>query len=385
MSRVYLAAVGDVHDPITWSGIPYHFLQTAQAEGLIDEGLALRADGPQWRQRRLLWNAWRVLSGRGKGGYQYSVPFLEKLWNNDKKKLEGQFIINCFQLYPPSMVNDSKYRKCYYIDMTLKQLFVDYQIDATIGESIAADALAREKSGYQAAELVVCHSQWAANSVVNDYDIDASKVQAIVPGANLDRTALETWQTKATMRLRQPDEPLKLLFVGKYWDRKGLDRLLEALLVVNRQTDKVQMQVMGCERTTLPVHLQNVPHVEWLGFINKKTEMQRFLDTVASADVGCLLSRAEAGGMVLREYHALGLIVLGTAVGGSPEHMFADAGMAFAPDANADQIAAWLIQLATDHGYYSQLRRTAWERRQQATWLETVRQWRTISPKQYIG
>jgi glycosyltransferase involved in cell wall biosynthesis len=385
MSRVYLAAVGDVHDPITWSGTPYHFLQVAKTDGLINEGLALRADGPEWKRQRLLWNAWRLITGRGKGGYQYSIPFLEQLWAKAKLRVKDGVIINCYQLYPPSMVNDPMYRKCYYIDMTLKQLFVDYQLDATIGKSIAADALAREKSGYQAAQMVVCHSQWAASSVVNDYGIDASKVKAIVPGANIDRDALETWQTKSTIRLRQPGEPLKLLFVGKYWDRKGLDRLLEALLVVNRETDRVQLQVMGCERASLPAHLQNVPHVEWLGFINKKSEMQRFLDTVASADVGCLLSRAEAGGMVQREYHALGLIVLGTAVGGAPEHMFADAGKAFAADASAEQIAGWLIQLASDHGYYSQLRRSAWERREQATWLATGRQWRTILPEQYIG
>lgn len=385
MSRVYLAAVGDVNDPITWSGIPYHFLQTAQTEGLIDHGLSLSTDGPVWQMRRMLWNAWRMLTGRGKGGYQYSVAFLEQLWAGVKNELEGQFIINCFQLFPPSMVKSASYRKYFYIDMTLQQLFVDYQIVATIGKSIAADALAREKEGYQSAELIVCHSQWAANSVVKDYGINASKVKAIVPGANIDRSALVAWQEQATMRLRLPDEPLKLIFVGKYWDRKGLDRLLEALLLVNQQTSKVQLQVMGCERSSLPAHLQNVSGVEWLGFINKRTEMKRFLDTVASADVGCLLSRAEAGGMALREYHALGLIVLGTAVGGAPEHMFADAGHAFAADATAEQIAEWVVKLASNMEYYRQLRQAAWQRRQQATWLETVRQWRTILPEQYIG
>lgn len=385
MSRVYLAAVGDVNDPITWSGIPYHFLQTAKAEGLIHLGLALCADGPAWNRRRILWNLSRFATGSGKGGYQYSVPFLEQLWAKEIPGLVGQFIINCFQLFPPSMVSDQKYRKCYYIDMTLKQLFVDYQIDATIGKSIAADALAREKAGYQAAVLVVCHSRWAANSVVNDYGVEASKVKVIVPGANIDRTALMAWQEQSSMRLRLPGEPLKLIFVGKYWDRKGLDRLLEALLLVNRQKQQVHLQVMGCERSTLPAHLQNVNGVEWLGFINKRTEMQRFLDTVASADVGCLLSRAEAGGMALREYHALGLIVLGTAVGGAPEHMFPDAGQSFTAEATVEEIAAWIVKLTNDMEYYRQLREAAWQRRLQATWLETVRQWRTILPSQYIG
>jgi glycosyltransferase involved in cell wall biosynthesis len=381
MSRVYLAAVGDVHDPITWSGIPYHFLQTAQAEGLIDHGLALTAEGPQWKQRRLLWNAWRVLTGRGRGGYQYSVSFLEQLWAAERSSLHDALVINCFQLYPPSMVSDKQIRKSFYIDMTLRQLFDDYGIAQTIGKSIAADALAREKAGYEAAELVVCHSQWAADSVVRDYSINANKVKAIVPGANIDRTALDAWQQQATMRVRLSSDPLRLLFIGKYWDRKGLDRLLEALLLMDKETQQVHLQVMGCERSSLPTQLQNVPRVEWLGFVNKRTEMQRFLETVASADVGCLLSRAEAGGMVLREYHALGLIVLGTAVGGSPEHMFADAGQAFAASASAEEIAGWIKKLVQDHEYYVSLRTKAWEHRKQATWLETVKQWARLIPE----
>ena len=69
-SHTFLAAVGDVNDPITWSGIPYHFLQAAKADGLIDEGLPLNASGPEWTRRRVLWNLGRVLTLRGKGGYR---------------------------------------------------------------------------------------------------------------------------------------------------------------------------------------------------------------------------------------------------------------------------------------------------------------------------
>jgi glycosyltransferase involved in cell wall biosynthesis len=101
---------------------------------------------------------------------------------------------------------------------------------------------------------------------------------------------------------------------------------------------------------------------------------------VSSADVGCLLSRAEAGGMVLREYHALGLVVMGTTVGGAPEHMFPDVGRAFAPAALPADIAAWLVDLVRRPSELARLRERAWACRERATWDVSVRRWQAFWP-----
>lgn len=373
--RTYLAALGNVNDPQTWSGIPYHFLQAAQANGLVDEGLDLCCDGPIWQCHRLLWNGWRYVTGRGRGGYQYSTSFLERSWQPLRASLIDQRIINCFQLFPPSMVENPRYAKVFYIDMTLRQLFQDYGIAKTIGGALAQDALEREKAGYQSAERVVCHSQWAARSVIDDYQIDPQKVAAIIPGANLDRASLQQWQGQSRMPTRQQGDPLKLVFVGKYWDRKGLDRLLAAMHIVQQQAKPIQLTVIGCQRNDLPDNLRDVPDVTWIDFIDKRTELPRFIETVSDADIGCLLSRAEAGGMVLREFHALGLIVMGTAVGGSPEHLFEDAGRIFSTTAIGEEIAKWLIHLINHPDELTDLRTRAWSKRTLATWDESVRQW----------
>lgn len=177
------------------------------------------------------------------------------------------------------------------------------------------------------------------------------------------------------MPTRQQGDPLKLVFVGKYWDRKGLDRLLAAMHIVQQQAKPIQLTVIGCQRNDLPDNLRDVPDVTWIDFIDKRTELPRFIETVSDADIGCLLSRAEAGGMVLREFHALGLIVMGTAVGGSPEHLFEDAGRIFSTTAIGEEIAKWLIHLINHPDELTDLRTRAWSKRTLATWDESVRQW----------
>jgi glycosyltransferase involved in cell wall biosynthesis len=373
--RTFLAAVGDSNSPVTWSGIPYHFLQAARAQGLIDEGLPLSTDGASWKVRRINWNLKQVLSGDRRGGYQYSTDFLERLWSPVFPRIKEGVVINCFQLYPPSVVKDRSIEKWFFIDQTLLQLFDYYDQRSSVGSRIACDAVKRERAGYDAAAGIIVHSQWAAESVTRDYGVSPERVHVVVPGANIDAAEYARWEVEegrqpATLDTRTP---LKLVFVGKYWHRKGLDRLLLAISLARHSGLRATLRVIGCERNSLPANLRDVEGVEWLGFINKRTDAARFLRAVSECDVGCLLSRTEAGGIALREYHALGLVVLGPDTGGAPEHLIRDASIAVSPEANADDIASTLLDLESS-SWLDQLLSVAWKRRRTALWEESVRQ-----------
>ncbi|MHB8734313.1 MAG: glycosyltransferase family 4 protein [Terriglobales bacterium] len=374
-SAVYLAAVGDVNSPVTWSGIPYHFFQAAHAAGLVDVGLPLAAEGVAWHARRLAWNALRRLGGDRKGGYQYSVSFLERLWRPWRCVLGGSSVINCFQLYPPSLVADPSVEKWFFLDQTLTQLFDDYGLRATVGRRIAADALEREHAGYVAARGVVVHSHWAAAGV-RACGIAAEKIHVIVPGPSLDRDLYRTWEVGRSARAaRSASEPLRLVFVGKYWQRKGLDRLLRALQRARRQGLNATLRVLGCPREAVPTWMRDVAGVEWIGFLDKRREAQRFLDLVAECDLGCLLSRAEAGGIAIREFHALGLPVLATRVGGAPEHTLAGASCLISADAGEAEIAGVLMGLDRDRTRLERLRVSAWSQRHAASWDVAADAW----------
>ena len=172
---------------------------------------------------------------------------------------------------------------------------------------------------------------------------------------------------------RRAGEGMRLVFVGADWRRKGLDRLLRALAIATHRGARISLRVLGCARESLPAALRDVPGVEWAGFVDKRRAGDLFLSLVADADMGCLLSRAEAGGIAYREYHALGLGVIGTAVGGSPEHMIPEGAVMLAADASDDAVADVLVTLARDPERREALRRASWERRHSALYDETAR------------
>jgi glycosyltransferase involved in cell wall biosynthesis len=357
----------------TWSGIPFHLLQEGKHQGLIENGLPLRTEGSGWSMRRYLWNVLSVARGRGKGGFQYSIEFLERLWDPVRSQVMGKRLLNCFQLYPPSLVESCDDR-WYFLDQTLVQLLDTYGIRGQVGSWIARDALDREREGYERAAHVVVHSEWARRSVVDDYGIAEDKVSVILPGANLDWSFYEQWNRKRGHAQTDVASPVRLVFVGKHPNRKGLDRLLRAYKIAVSDGARCTLRIIGCTPETMPAELRQIEGVQWYGFVNKALNASRYLEAVGSCDIGCLLSRSEAGGMSLREFHALGLAVIGPQVGGSPDHVIPDAARLLSPEASDREVAKAIVELVGDSELLRSMKQISRERRNEVTWKESVRQ-----------
>jgi len=374
--RVYLAAVGDANSPVTWSGIPYHFLQAGKAKGLFDEGLALSAESREWQARRVSWNLMRLFHGDRRGGYQYSISFLERLWAPVQHKLSGFVVVNCFQLFAPSVIANQTVEKWFFIDQTLTQLFDHYGLGKSVGRRIAGEAIEREREGYHAARGVIVHSNWAARSVAGDYGVPRDRIHVVVPGANLDPAEYARWEIEEEKRRRDEIEekgrPLRLVFVGKEWHRKGVDRLLRAVRLARHSGAKITLRIIGCRRESLPQDLRDSDGVEWLGFIDKRAQAAKFLRAVSECDIGCLISRAEAGGIAIREYHALGLPVVGTDAGGAPEHMIPGGAVLVSAQASDQQVSETLLAIEQNTALLEQLRRNASNARCSALWSRSV-------------
>jgi glycosyltransferase involved in cell wall biosynthesis len=366
-----IAAVGDSTKPGTYGGIPYHLWQAGIDCGLPFDGLRLDTAAPVWRRRRFMWNLRQVAAGKGAGGYQYSDEFLEALWQQESPPQSEDGLLNLFQLFPKTIVGRGLNKSWFYIDQTLTQLFDYYEMGRSAPRRLRDDAIARETEQYQQSAGVLCFSQWAARELQDTYKIPAQKIHIAIAGANLDARAVEKWNGIPHLSKRD-GKPLRLVFVGKEWKRKGLDRLLRAMKIVRSRNVAAELVVIGVAQRSLPPELALTKGVTWIGFVDKGREAGRFIRLVSGCDVGCLLSVAETAGISLKEFARLGLPVIAPRTGGAPEYVVPGASNLVATGDTDEEIAEIICSLASNRNLLSQQQALAWQARAEAGWDRTV-------------
>ncbi len=79
---------------------------------------------------------------------------------------------------------------------------------------------ALNRGTFNRARRLVIWNEWGKNSLVKEYGVDANKVVVIPPGVDMDK-----WKSAREV---EPQKPVRLLFVGGDFRRKGGDTLLKA-------------------------------------------------------------------------------------------------------------------------------------------------------------
>jgi glycosyltransferase involved in cell wall biosynthesis len=365
----YLAAIGDSTDLNTWSNIPYYLLQAGLDRHLISEGLPLKPE--HLRFRRLLWNLSRPLLGSKPGGYQYTERFARRLLSQYSFSCDNQ--ISIISLHPmlPACPWPEGWQVIYYIDMTTRQTFDVYGVSAHISRAVRRRALQQEREAFNHSSVVVCMCQWAADSVINDYSIDAAKVHVVPGGANLDEHQLAQLPATPPPPVPSAEQPLRLGFLGKEWQRKGGPFLLELAEALQQRGLPTVIRAIGPDPAQLPAH----PALQPLGFINKQRDTARFVAELRSWHFGTLFSDAEASPRSNLECLRLGVPLLSHAVGGIASTLpDAGCGQLFAAHPSAAEVADWIAARLTPYEGYLAWRAELAPRWREFTWAAAVEQ-----------
>jgi glycosyltransferase involved in cell wall biosynthesis len=378
--RVFVATVGDSTDPATRGGSPYYLQRAGHEAGFISGGLKLDTRGYAWKFRRGIWNFKALVSTGQFGGYQYSEAFLSELWRQAPEIRSGDILINYdFALFPKRISDDPTLEKWLYIDMTLEQLFDYYQSGKGLPRAVKNKALECEKEQHRQVTGIIAHNRWTANHLSNEYGFPSDKIHVAVPGANLDPDIESHWIEKESHSLSQRHDSrvkrnLRLVFVGKDWQRKGLSRLIGAFKIARQRKKEVELVVIGPQQEELPSQIAKTEGVVWAGYLSKRTQQQEFVELIGQCDIGCLLSHAEAGGICLREFHRLGLATIAPLTGGAPEYVLPGASDLVPPEATEEDIAEIICRLADNPDEVTERKRLSWEARETFGWDHTVRQ-----------
>ena len=171
-------------------------------------------------------------------------------------------------------------------------------------------------------------------------------IELVENGVNLD-----LWQpSKKTTR--KPEDPFRLVFMGRMVDWKAIDLTLTAVSLARRQGACVYLDLVGdgLEREHLKTVVKNLrlqDCVRFLGFL-PQDECSHVL---TQADTLILNSVWECGGAVVLEAMSAGLPVIGPDWGGPADYINADCGILVHPEPRetyASRIAEAIVALAAN-------------------------------------
>lgn len=163
--------------------------------------------------------------------------------------------------------------------------------------------------------LTFFSSDWAMAEAARDYGIPAARMAVVPFGANLlaapTLAEVEGW---ITARRR---DPLRLLFLGKEWARKGGPEAVALIRALRALGLPATLDIVGC---TPPLTAADRAHARIHGFIDHSSPAgeKKFHAILRESHVLLFLSRAEAYGIALCEAAAFGVPAFANAVGGIP-------------------------------------------------------------------
>ncbi len=192
----------------------------------------------------------------------------------------------------------------------------------------------------QNAKAVICSSDWASSSIILDYGKPDGSVFTILLGANVkDMPCAFTPDFKTKF-----NGTCKLLFVGKDWERKGGDLVLETYNELVRSGFDIDLTIVGC----IPTHPTNDPNIHVISHLNKDkiADLKKINDLYNNSSFLIVPTKAEAYGLVFAEAAAFGTPVLAPKTGGVPSIVIdGKTGILLESDASASEYSAQIMDL----------------------------------------
>ncbi len=186
------------------------------------------------------------------------------------------------------------------------------------------------------AEAVVSWSEWAADSLVSDYGVPSERILVVHPGAPAALFDIERGE-------RKPG-PVRILFVGGDFERKGGRHLLEAFAPLSDRAELVLMTEVDVEP---PAGVRVERGV--------RPGMERFRELWEEADLFCLPTLGDCTPLAIGEALAAGLPVVTTRVGSNEETIREGETGLLVPPGDASALREALARLVDDAGLRQQM------------------------------
>lgn len=311
MLKVAFISLLDPRDRRNFSGTLFYMLKSLESTPNVDVQIAGTNHFLRSQKKNLSNTLWNGLAGQ--------FDFFKKLKVSIEEKALCAEVISDIASYQPDIIvapvasrliarlpNDTP-PLAFITDATptFVKEFYGWEVDAK--------AFDNEIATIKKAEWVIYSSDFMQHLAEEQYaQLAKDKAFTTIPfGLNLDNapsTAIET---------PIEENSVKLLFVARFWERKGGDIVLDCLKHLVSQGIKAQLTIIGCDpqiEETLLSHVTIIP------FLNKNEPDQqaRYFDILSESHFFVLPTRADCTPMVIAEANAFSTPVLVSNVGGIP-------------------------------------------------------------------
>ncbi|MEX2582263.1 MAG: glycosyltransferase family 4 protein [Gemmatimonadota bacterium] len=295
--------------PSTWSGIPQHMvgaLRDRHAEvTVVAAPHTMTTTVGKIRDR-----VYRKLLGRGRA-YAHDIR-LAKSWG---RSIARRIPAGTDFVVAPAGSTHLAFLDCsvpviYTADTTFALLSGYYPEFSSLTDRYLDEANEIEQRAIDRAEVLAYPSRWAADSALQDYGADASRVHVIPYGANLSRVpdSVEIANAKTEARC-------ELIFLGVDWKRKGGPLAYETTAILRERGIDAKLTIVGCNPdldSGADSWIDIIPYVD-----KSAPEGSELLQTLLLRSSFLLLpTRRECFGIVFCEASAHGTPSLATDTGG---------------------------------------------------------------------
>lgn len=203
----------------------------------------------------------------------------------------------------------------YWTDATFAAMIDFYPAFSSLSKRTITNGHRLEKQALERSTLAIYSSEWAAESARNFYEIPAEKVKVVPFGGNI--TIRHSKKEVNRWIANRAEKPLKLLWFGTDWHRKGGDICVNIFAQLQSEGMNVELNIVGCQPADVPDSLSGI---NVLGFIDPHTKEggKALKELLAACHFLLLPARADCTPHVIAEVNAFGMPVLATKVGGLP-------------------------------------------------------------------
>lgn len=191
------------------------------------------------------------------------------------------------------------------------------------------------RDSYRKARRLVAWSQWAKTGLVEEYEVPAEKVTVIHPGVDL-----QLWSRRAPYPSEK--QPLRVLFVGGNFERKGGLHLLHAFRTLREEG--IPIELLLVTRDLLP------PETGVRVYHDMQPNTPELAALYHQSHLLCLPTSGDCLPMVLSEAAAAGLPAISTSVAAIPEVVRDEETGLIVPPGDPAALLAALRRLALDPG-----------------------------------